>query len=147
MIGSTCVKFSGKPANSATTFPTWILTTNRSRCKEIQSVRDFCGSCLPGWRIRLSGGGSLLTQEDSGKRACCAFPAGEQRGLPELAVARAILAVQQTLGTGTAGAAGAAVGCVARGTGTTLPALPADTEEEGNASKGSGKQDYVSFTG
>ena len=69
------------------------------------------------------------------------FLTREQRGLQELAVGRAVSAFQQTLGTGTAEAARAAVGCVACGTGITLPALPADTEE-GNASKGSGKQDF-----
>ena len=43
LVGATSLKFSGKLANPATTFPVWISTTNRSRSKEIRSVGDFCG--------------------------------------------------------------------------------------------------------
>lgn len=44
---------------------------------------------------------------------------------------------------GRAEAERAVVGCAAGGMGTAFPALPADTEEEGNASKGSGKPDFL----
>lgn len=49
LIGPIFIKFSGKPAHSATTFPVCVSTTNQSCCKEIQGVRDFSEvDCLDG---------------------------------------------------------------------------------------------------
>lgn len=49
LIGPTSIKFSGKPAYPATTFPICVSATNESCCKEIQGVRGFSEiDCLDG---------------------------------------------------------------------------------------------------